>query len=71
MEDPHDGIDPRYLQSVELSWEEIRHVILASGFRLEREEMRKCTYASNHKSMMRTHYDCIFFTALKDNTPKD
>ena len=67
MEDPHDDVDPRYLQSVELTWEEIRHVMLTSyGFRLEKEELRECTYAATARSMMGTRYNCVFFTAFKD-----
>ena len=30
-----------------------------------REEWRHCTYTANVRSMMRTDYDCIFFTARK------
>lgn len=34
--DGNDGLDERYHRSVELTWEELRHVILSYGFRLER-----------------------------------
>lgn len=63
--------DPRYRQSVELSWEELRHVICNTSydFRLEREEMREgVTYAANTRSMMQTTYNCVFFTAVKGSS---
>ena len=60
-----DVADDRYLRALEFSWDELRHAILAQGFELVREEWRHCTYTANVRSMMRTDYDCIFFTARK------
>lgn len=57
--------DDRYSQSIELAWDELKHVILARGFRIVNEEWRPATYTSNPRSMMRTQYDCLFFTAIK------
>ena len=62
---PTAGADDRYLRALEFSWDELRHAILAQGFELVREEWRHCTYTANARSMMRTDYDCIFFTARK------
>ena len=62
---PTAGADDRYLRALEFSWDELRHAILAQGFELVREEWRHCTYTANVRSMMRTDYDCIFFTARK------
>ena len=61
----HDEDDDRYAQSVELAWDELRHAILAHGFELQHEEWKQCTYTSNPKSMMRTVFDCVLFTAVK------
>lgn len=57
--------DDRYSQSIELAWDELKHVILARGFRIVNEEWRSATYTANSRSMMRTQYDCLFFTAVK------
>eukprot|EP00629_Pelagomonadales_sp_RCC1024_P011829 CAMPEP_0119275636 /NCGR_PEP_ID=MMETSP1329-20130426/14095_1 /TAXON_ID=114041 /ORGANISM="Genus nov. species nov., Strain RCC1024" /LENGTH=398 /DNA_ID=CAMNT_0007276031 /DNA_START=76 /DNA_END=1272 /DNA_ORIENTATION=+ len=58
-------LDDRYSQSLEFSWYELRHAIQERGFVIIREEWRRCTYTNNIRSMMKTDYDCIFFTALK------
>lgn len=59
--------DARYARSIELSWEEVRHVMVRGfGFEVVREERRpNITYAANPGSMMRTVYDCVLFTARK------
>lgn len=57
--------DDRYAQSIELAWDELRHCIVAAGFEILSEEWRQCNYTSNARSMMRTQYDCVFFTAAK------
>mmetsp|Transcript_11127 Transcript_11127/g.15835 ORF Transcript_11127/g.15835 Transcript_11127/m.15835 type:complete len:192 (+) Transcript_11127:512-1087(+) len=59
------GPDPRYEESIELSWEEMRHVIASSGFEIVKEEQRTTSYNSNIKSMLKTEYTAIFFTAQK------
>jgi len=51
--------------SVELSWEELRSVILNFGFEIEHEEFVECHYTSNERSMMRMRYNCIEFVAVK------
>jgi len=69
-------VDERYGKSVELSWEEVRHVMVGwggeggreggEGFEVVREEFRGgVTYAADGRSMMRTVYDCLFFVAVK------
>lgn len=59
--------DARYARSIELSWEEVRHVMVHGfGFEMVREERRpNVTYAANPGSMMRTVYECVLFTARK------
>lgn len=61
------GGDERYARSVELAWEEVRHVMVAGfGFQIVREEVRpNVTYAANPGSMMRTVYDVVLCTARK------
>uniref|UniRef100_A0A7S2UVA9 carnosine N-methyltransferase n=1 Tax=Fibrocapsa japonica TaxID=94617 RepID=A0A7S2UVA9_9STRA len=66
---PGSGLDERYHSSVELSWEELRHVITTYGFQFNNEEWRECHYTSNIRSMMKTVYSCIFFSVQKLQTP--
>ncbi|CAI5724654.1 unnamed protein product [Peronospora destructor] len=61
-----DGNDERYEQSVELSYEEIKHVMSTYNFRIQKESQRECLYTDNVKSMMKTVYNCAFFTAVKE-----
>jgi hypothetical protein len=37
---------------------------------LDREELRESLYTCNNLSMMRTVYDCMFFTAVKADAPQ-
>ncbi|TYZ58729.1 hypothetical protein PybrP1_011803 [[Pythium] brassicae (nom. inval.)] len=61
--------DERFGQSVELSYDEIKHVMGTFNFTILRESQRECVYTNNIKSMMRTVYNCAFFTAVKDAAP--
>ena len=51
--------------SIELSWEEIRNIILGYGFEIKKEKEIKCTYSSISTSMMQTVYKCVYFIAVK------
>ena len=51
--------------SIELSWEEIKHIITGFGFELKKIEFVKTTYSSNKDSMSQRIYNCIFFNAVK------
>lgn len=57
------GGDPRYDASVELSWEEVRHVIVSYGFKIHKEELKECVYTCNQRSMMKTVYKSVLFVA--------
>ncbi|KAH3756048.1 carnosine N-methyltransferase [Pelomyxa schiedti] len=57
--------DMEWESSVELTWEEVRSVILAHGFTIEKENRVNCPYTSNSKSLLRVCYECIFFVAVK------
>lgn len=49
--------------SVDLTWDELRPLILDFGFVLEREEWRRCRYTNNPASLYQMEYQCIFFVA--------
>ena len=62
-------IDPRYHESIELSWEELRHAIQQQGFVLEKSRVGiPCTYTRDHRSMHKTAYEAIFFKAKKPSS---
>uniref|UniRef100_A0A7S2BJU0 carnosine N-methyltransferase n=1 Tax=Octactis speculum TaxID=3111310 RepID=A0A7S2BJU0_9STRA len=64
------GLDSRYHESLELSWEEVRGAIMNAGFVIEREERQSCHYTLDQKSMIRTQYQCVFFQARKRESEK-
>ncbi len=51
--------------SIELSWEELKHIIINLGFEIRNESIKECYYSSDIDSMQKTVYRCIFFTAVK------
>ena len=51
--------------SIELSWEEVKHIIIGYGFELKKIETVKTTYSTNKDSMTQRIYNCIFFSAVK------
>ncbi|BFZ24532.1 hypothetical protein BsWGS_27571 [Bradybaena similaris] len=52
--------------SVELSYEEVRKVMLDIGFEIEKEEMNvRCSYVQNPLSLSQNYYNCIMFVARK------
>jgi carnosine N-methyltransferase len=63
--DSENNEDPRYQQSVELSWEELRHVIATFGFEFQKEEFRECQYTNNKQSIMWSTYNAILFSVIK------
>jgi carnosine N-methyltransferase len=52
--------------SIELSWEELRLIIIDFGFKITKEEVRECCYNSDNESMLKSVYKCVFFTAIKE-----
>lgn len=60
--------DRRYEQSVELSYEAVRHVAEGAGFIFEHEARCNCHYASDPTSMMATAYNTVVFSARKPKT---
>lgn len=63
-EEDADG-DERYDQSIELSYEELKHVIAGFGLQIVKEEWRDISYCRDTRSMMWTSYRAVFFTAVK------
>ncbi len=51
--------------SIELSWEEVKHIIIGYGFEFKKIEIVKATYSSNINSMTQRIYSCVFFSAVK------
>lgn len=51
--------------SVELSWEEIRHVCNSYGLEILHEERRDSTYNANRRGLMKTVYSGIMCSAVK------
>eukprot|EP01062_Namystynia_karyoxenos_P074431 TRINITY_DN7131_c0_g1_i1.p1 TRINITY_DN7131_c0_g1~~TRINITY_DN7131_c0_g1_i1.p1 ORF type:complete len:461 (+),score=161.41 TRINITY_DN7131_c0_g1_i1:75-1385(+) len=57
-------------QSVDLAFNELRHVVQAFGFRITEERRQLCTYTANEASMKGTVYNCVYFTAIKEGDPQ-
>ena len=51
--------------SIELSWEEVKHIIIGYGFEFKKIEIVKTTYSTNKDSMTERIYNCVFFSAVK------
>jgi len=51
--------------SIELSWNEVKKIIIGFGFEFEKEDEVQTTYSANKDSMTQRIYKCIFFTAVK------
>ncbi|OQR91846.1 hypothetical protein ACHHYP_04298 [Achlya hypogyna] len=57
--------DERYDQSIELTYEEVKHVAEGLNFTITNEARRECLYTCNKPSMLRSVYQCVQFTAVK------
>jgi len=53
------------VDSTELSYSELRLLVLHYGFDIKEEAERTCYYTQNPNSMMHTIYNCAFFVAIK------
>ena len=54
--------------SIELSWEELKKIIIKFGFEITNEKIIDSTYSSVEESLKTTIYSCIFFTAIKNKS---
>lgn len=57
--------------SIELSWEEIKHVCASYGLDIVREERSDSTYNADQRSMMKTAYNGVLCSAVKRSKPND
>jgi carnosine N-methyltransferase len=57
--------DPRYLESIELAYADIKRIILSYGFEYLHEERKECFYSSRSSAMKKTLFDCVHFTVRK------
>lgn len=57
--------DERYRESIELSYEDIKKVILSFGFEYINEERKECFYSTRSNAMKKTLFDCVHFTVRK------
>ena len=51
--------------SIELSYEQLRHVIASFGLLIQKESYHQCFYCQHPQSLMTTCYNCVFFKAIK------
>ena len=51
--------------SIELSWEEVKKIILKFGFEIYNEKMINSTYSEIEDRLKTTIYTCIYFKAIK------
>jgi len=60
------NLDKRYLASIDLSWEDVREILMNVGFELVVEEVGiPSLYTADRKSMLNMAYRCIHFVARK------
>ncbi len=59
-------LDPRYMNSVDMSWEDVREILMNVGFDiLEENPGQRALYTADRKSMMNLGYRCVNFVAKK------
>lgn len=60
-------VDRRYLDSIDICWEDVKEIVLNIGFTLIEEKLWcPAKYASNVNSFLSLDYNCIFFVARKE-----
>jgi len=64
-DDSHGGMDERYQRSVELPYADVRYAVIASGFDVVNEKMGRSSYAANPRSLMKTVFSTVQFTAVR------
>eukprot|EP00586_Coscinodiscus_wailesii_P014437 CAMPEP_0172515712 /NCGR_PEP_ID=MMETSP1066-20121228/270010_1 /TAXON_ID=671091 /ORGANISM="Coscinodiscus wailesii, Strain CCMP2513" /LENGTH=466 /DNA_ID=CAMNT_0013296861 /DNA_START=268 /DNA_END=1668 /DNA_ORIENTATION=- len=69
----HSHLDPRYLESIDMSWEDVRDAMWRVGFEiLDQNVGVKARYTADLRSFMNSDYRCVYFVAKKtsrQNTP--
>jgi len=62
----HSHLDRRYMESIDMTWDDVREIMIRIGFSIEEEKTNvPCRYTANEKSFMNTDYRCVFFVAKK------
>jgi len=63
------NVDVRYTGSVDMTWEDLREVLVLVGFEIVEEKIGlKCEYTRDNRAMMHTQYSCVYFVARKPIT---
>eukprot|EP00934_Nitzschia_sp_Nitz4_P004972 Nitzschia sp. Nitz4//scaffold64_size103689//73664//75458//NITZ4_004444-RA/size103689-snap-gene-0.131-mRNA-1//-1//CDS//3329556154//4962//frame0 len=65
-------LDPRYLCSIDLTYQDVKEIMLKIGFEIVEEKTGiKCLYTADKRSMMNMVYRCVSFVArrLPDDDP--
>lgn len=69
MEDYHSRysyLDKKYMQSVDLPWEDVREIMVNIGFEFVEEREGQCAlYTADQRSMMSMNYRCVQFVARR------
>ena len=59
-------LDKKYMQSVDLPWEDVREIMLNIGFEFVEERPGQCAlYTADQRSMMNMNYRCVHFVARR------
>lgn len=62
----YDHLDDRYFTSIDLSYEDVKEILMNVGFHILEESLGlKCYYTADRKSMMNTEFRCVSFAAQK------
>lgn len=62
----HSHLDKRYMQSVDMSWEDVREVLFNCGFDIVDERLGvKAKYTADARNFMNSDYRCVCFVARK------
>ena len=61
-------LDSRYMTSIDLTWEDIKQVMLNIGFELVKESRAPAVYTADSRSLLNTEYRCVHFVARKPAT---
>ena len=63
-------LDPRYLDSIDMTYDDIKDILRNVGFDILEERTGKTAYyAANCRSMKRTEFSCVYFVAKKRKEP--
>ena len=59
------SLDPRYLESIDLTYEDVKHVLDRVGFDIIEESNHIAYYTANPHSLKKNEYTCVYFVAKK------